>query len=82
MFLGTRTGTRQGRCFLDSDVFCYPTHFESETFGLVLLEAMQFELPIVATRWRGVPSSVEDGENGFLVPVRDPPRWPTRLEVC
>jgi len=36
-----------------------------------VLEAMQFDLPVVATRWRGIPAMVEDGRTGFLVPVRD-----------
>jgi glycosyltransferase involved in cell wall biosynthesis len=32
---------------------------------------MQFEIPVVATRWRGIPSIVEDGKSGFLVPIKD-----------
>jgi glycosyltransferase involved in cell wall biosynthesis len=70
--LGNRTADEKAACYRASDVFCYPTYFESETFGLVLAEAMQFSLPVVATRWRGVPSVVADGESGLLVPVRDP----------
>jgi glycosyltransferase involved in cell wall biosynthesis len=56
-------------------VFCYPTHFGAESFGIVVVEAMQFSLPVVATRWRGVPSVVEDGASGILVPVCDPARF-------
>jgi glycosyltransferase involved in cell wall biosynthesis len=33
---------------------------------------MRFSLPVIATRWRGVPSVVAEGESGLLVPVRDP----------
>jgi glycosyltransferase involved in cell wall biosynthesis len=80
-FLGTLTGAAKDRCFRNSDVFCYPTHFESETFGLVLIEAMQFELPVVGTRWRGVPSIIEDEKNGFLVPIKDPATLADRLEL-
>jgi glycosyltransferase involved in cell wall biosynthesis len=80
-FLGVVTGWQKRDAFLSSHVFCYPTHFESETFGLVLLEAMQFELPIVATRWRGVPTSVRDGHNGYLVPIRDAAAVADRLEI-
>jgi len=39
--------------------------------GRVILEAMHCELPIVATRWRGIPSMIEDGKSGFLVPIND-----------
>ena len=70
--LGARIGEEKARYFATSDVFCYPTFFEAETFGLVVIEAMQFSLPVVASRWRGVSSVVADGETGILVPPKDP----------
>jgi glycosyltransferase involved in cell wall biosynthesis len=72
VFLGPLAGEEKAACFRASDIFCYPTYFEAESFGLAVVEAMQFSLPVVATRWRGVPSVVADGESGLLVPVRDP----------
>lgn len=71
-FLGVLSGAPKAAAFARADIFCFPTFYESETFGVVLLEAMSFGLPLVATRWRGLPSIVADGENGFLAPVRDP----------
>ncbi|MBC7919454.1 MAG: glycosyltransferase family 4 protein [Ferruginibacter sp.] len=70
-FAGVHTGEQKFNHYFNADIFCFPSYFESETFGLVLLEAMQFHLPTVATRWRGIPSVVEDGKSGFLVPVQD-----------
>lgn len=32
---------------------------------------MMFELPVVATQWRGIPSIVDDRRTGLLVPIRD-----------
>lgn len=70
-FLGVLSGQKKFEAYNNADVFCFPTFFESETFGVVLLEAMQFSLPIVATRWRGIPSIITEGENGFLVEPKD-----------
>lgn len=69
---GVRTGADKWRAFARADVFAFPSHFESESFGLAVLEAMQFGLPVVATRWRGLPDLVRQDESGVLVPVEDP----------
>jgi glycosyltransferase involved in cell wall biosynthesis len=76
---GVLVGEDKHRVFAAADVFCFPSFFESETFGLVLVEAMQFGLPVVATRWRGIPGIVDDGVNGFLVPVKDSEALAERL---
>ncbi len=70
-FLGVKTGNDKWQAFSKADIFCFPSFYEAETFGLVVLEAMQFELPVVATRWRGIPSLVRDGETGYLVAIKD-----------
>ncbi|MFZ0282429.1 MAG: glycosyltransferase family 4 protein [Bacteroidales bacterium] len=70
-FLGVRTAGDKWQTYAKADVMVFPTFFESESFPRVLVEAVQFELPVVATRWRGIPSIVEDGKSGFLVPIND-----------
>jgi len=50
--------------FLNSDIYVFPTLWES--FGVVALEAMQFNLPIVASRVGSLPHIVSDNETGFL----------------
>ena len=79
-FLGVLSGAEKWKQFAQVDIFCLPTHHEAETFGVVLLEAMSFGLPVIATRWRGIPSVVQDGVCGFLVPVKDPVALAARLE--
>ena len=66
-FPGALHGDRYLRLFDEAHAFCFPTFFESETFGLVVLEAMRAGVPVVAARWRGVADLVRDGETGFLV---------------
>lgn len=46
-------------------VFVAPSLYES--FGLVLIEAMRWGTPVVATRVGGVPEVVIDGQTGVLV---------------
>jgi starch synthase len=46
-------------------VFVCPSIYEP--FGLVILEAMSCETPVVASRVGGIPEIVVEGETGFLV---------------
>lgn len=46
------------------DAFIYPSRHEG--LGSILLDALEFGLPIVATNVGGIPEIVEDGVNGFL----------------
>jgi glycosyltransferase involved in cell wall biosynthesis len=71
-FYGVLQGRAKFAVFNRAEVFCLPTHYESEAFPVVLLEALSFALPVVATRWRGIPEIVDDGANGFLVDINDP----------
>lgn len=52
------------------DIFVLSTHYEGHP--LVLLEAMSFGLPIVATRVSSIPDVLTDGVNGLLVNPKDP----------
>jgi glycosyltransferase involved in cell wall biosynthesis len=79
-FLGILQGTCKYEAFAQADVLCLPTHYESETFPTVLLEAMSFALPVVATRWRGIPEIVDHGRSGFLVDIHAPAAIAERLE--
>jgi len=80
-FPGVLVGADKWRAYEQADLFCFPSFFEAESFGLVLVEAMMFRLPIVATRWRGIPALVNDGDNGFLVETENPAETAAKLAL-
>ncbi len=44
---------------------------EKESFGLVLLEAMACEVPVIGTNAGGIPEVVVDGVSGFICDIGD-----------
>lgn len=76
---GRKVGLEKWTAYRSADIFCFPTYYAPETFGNVLLEAMMFELPTVATRWRGIPDVIVEGETGFLVETKDAAALSERL---
>lgn len=61
---GPKYGEEKVLFFEHSDIFVFPT--QDDAFPLVLLEAMQYKLPIVTTNEGGIPDIVTDGENGYI----------------
>lgn len=57
------------RLYATSDIFVLPSL--KETFGIVLIEAMHYRLPIITTNTSAMPDLVADGKNGLLVPPKD-----------
>jgi glycosyltransferase involved in cell wall biosynthesis len=71
-FPGVLAGAEKWRAFREADVFCFPSHYNSESFGVVLIEAMSFGLPIVTTRWRGIPDVVGASGGAIIVEPKRP----------
>lgn len=64
VFMGAMPATIE--LFSALDVLALPSL--SEGMGMVLLEAMEASVPVVATTVGGIPEAVVDGETGILVP--------------
>lgn len=60
-----------------ADVVLVPSR--SESFGLVALEASACGVPVVASGVGGLLTLVGDGDNGYLVPDRDPDVFADRV---
>lgn len=67
--------------FRKADVFVFPTYYHNETFGLVILEAMQASLPVISTYEGGIPDVVSDGVTGILVAQRNTAMLADKMEL-
>ncbi len=69
-FTGHVTEEELYQHYADADVFVLPSRYES--FGLVLLEAMVYGVPVVGMRIGGMQEIVIEGDNGYLAEPGDP----------
>jgi hypothetical protein len=68
VFAGFQNQTQLGRYYVCGDVFSLPTL--SETWGLVLNEAMLFEMPVITTQFVGAAFDlIQTGQTGYIYPV-------------
>lgn len=71
-FTGTLSDTEVAACYHACDVFCLPSITTNEAFGLVQLEAMACQKPVICTQLgNGVNALNPDGVTGLTVPVGD-----------
>lgn len=67
VFTGMLQGEELSQAYASGDVFVMPS--ESETLGLVVLEAMSSGIPVVGARAGGIPDIIpedQEGKIGFL----------------
>jgi len=69
-YLGCVDNTILIERYQKASIFVLPSFLEP--FGVVLLEALACETPVVSTPTGGTTEIVENGENGMLVPVNNP----------
>jgi glycosyltransferase involved in cell wall biosynthesis len=64
VFTGLKTGEALAQCYASADVFVFPSR--TDTFGLVLLEALASGLPVAAHPVTGPIDIVVPGKSGVL----------------
>jgi glycosyltransferase involved in cell wall biosynthesis len=80
-YIGRKYGVEKNTYWKNANIFVLPTYYPNECFPLVLLEAMQYSLPVVSTYEGGIPGIVTDSESGFLVPQKDVNALVDKLEL-
>ena len=69
-FLGSKTHEELKEVYASADIFVCPSitaaDGDQEGLGLVILEAMASELPVVATNSGGIPQIIKNNINGLL----------------
>lgn len=77
-YKGKKYGKQKSKYFSSADIFIHPTL--DDAFPLVVLEAMQYGLPIVTTNEGSLPEIVENGINGYVVEKEQPLALAKRIE--
>jgi len=80
-YVGKKLGREKNDFLANANIFVLPTYYEKECFPLVLLEAMQANLPVISTYEGGIPDIIEDGITGYLVPQKDANALAEKLEM-
>lgn len=70
VFPGEVTGEEKWKAYRDADVFFFPSHYSSEASPIVLMEALGAGLPIITTKWRGIPNLLDGCSSAIVLPVR------------
>lgn len=78
---GRKYGSEKSQALQLADIFVFPTYYHNECFPLVLLEAMQFSLPVVSTYEGGIRDIVKESETGFLVPQKNAGELAAKLKL-
>lgn len=63
------------------DIYCAPSRWDSESFGVAIIEASACGLPVIVSDAGGLPEVVLDGETGFVIKRDDVPGLATALET-
>jgi len=84
VFLGGISDQQKRVLYETADLFIQPNipvDGDIEGFGLVVLEAAAYGIPVVASRLEGLKDAIQEGNNGFLVESMNAAAFKTRIEA-
>lgn len=79
VFTGVLKGQELEAAYQNASVFCLPSI--EEGLALVLGEALSYGIPIIATENTGADDIITDGEEGFIVPIRQADVIAQKLQI-
>ena len=80
-YLGKKTGEDKNKILRESDALVFPTEFQLETFGRVIIEAMMFGLPVVANGIAAIPTTVQNNKTGFVLKENTPEEIVEKVKI-
>ncbi len=78
-FSGQLTGDEKWQAYSQANVFFFPTHYAAEASPIVLMEALGMGLPIISTRWAGIPAMLEGCPTASLFSIQSPADYAAEL---
>ena len=83
IYVGGVSEQEKEMLYLTADIFVQPNitvEGDMEGFGLVVLEAASYGLPVVASNIEGLKDAIHNGKNGFLLEERDADAYKQKIE--
>ena len=74
IYHGQLLNNQKKELLIKSDILIFPTEYILETFGRVIIEAMEFGLPVISTKIGTIPSIIINGKTGFILDEITPER--------
>jgi glycosyltransferase involved in cell wall biosynthesis len=68
IYAGWADEAKKRELYRAADCFIFPTTYPSESFGLVLAEAMAYGCAAITTRWQAVPEVLPPGDPNVVEP--------------
>lgn len=77
---GPKYGADKDAFLQQSDALVFPTFYPAECLPLVVLEAMQYALPVISTNEAAIPDILENGKTGWIVEKSNPIALAEKME--